>query len=165
MEQLKNMKRSIEACVCAQMGKLNEVDAKELGEAIDMLKDLSEAIYYCTITEAMDKSKEPTYYRDMDKESGRMYYPISSGDSRMMYREHLPMRDYREGISPERRKMYMEAKEKHMDKGTAMKELESYVQDLTHDLVEMVKDASADEKQYLEKRIAALATKIGQANN
>ena len=27
-----------------------------MGEAIDMIKDLSEAIYYCTITEAMEKS-------------------------------------------------------------------------------------------------------------
>jgi hypothetical protein len=32
---------------------LGEVDTKELGEAIDMIKDLEEAIYYCTVTEAM----------------------------------------------------------------------------------------------------------------
>jgi hypothetical protein len=41
------------------MTHLDSVDAKELGEAIDMIKDLSEAIYYCTITEAMEaKGKE-----------------------------------------------------------------------------------------------------------
>jgi hypothetical protein len=34
---------------------LSEVDTKELGEAIDMIKDLEEAIYYCTVTEAMTK--------------------------------------------------------------------------------------------------------------
>jgi hypothetical protein len=41
------------------MTHLDSVDAKELGEAIDMIKDLSEAIYYCTVTEAMEaKEKE-----------------------------------------------------------------------------------------------------------
>ena len=41
------------------MTNLESVDTKELGEAIDMIKDLSEAIYYCIITEAMEgKDKE-----------------------------------------------------------------------------------------------------------
>jgi hypothetical protein len=57
MEQLKNMKMAIMSCVQSQMGNLANVDAKELGEAIDMIKDLSEAIYYCTITEAMEQPK------------------------------------------------------------------------------------------------------------
>jgi hypothetical protein len=35
------------------MSNLQQVDAKELGEVIDMVKDIEEAIYYCTITEAM----------------------------------------------------------------------------------------------------------------
>ena len=36
------------------MSNLQQVDAKELGEVIDMVKDIEEAIYYCTITEAMN---------------------------------------------------------------------------------------------------------------
>lgn len=36
---------------------LDSIDACELGEVVDMIKDLAEAIYYCTVTEAMeDKS-------------------------------------------------------------------------------------------------------------
>ena len=36
---------------------LDTVDTCELGEVVDIIKDLSEAIYYCTVTEAMeDKS-------------------------------------------------------------------------------------------------------------
>ena len=36
---------------------LDTVDACELGEVVDIIKDLAEAIYYCTVTEAMeDKS-------------------------------------------------------------------------------------------------------------
>lgn len=56
--QYELMKTSLMSCVQSQMGNLKDVDAKELGEAIDMLKDLEEAMYYCTITEAMKKKEE-----------------------------------------------------------------------------------------------------------
>lgn len=45
-----------------------------------------------------------------------------------------------------------------------MKELEKYAQELTTDIVEMVEDASPEEKQYLSKKITALAAKINQLN-
>lgn len=73
MEQLKHMKETLISCVQAQIaGHLNEVNTEELGAAIDMIKDLSEAIYYCTITEAMEEEEEKaeygsngnTHYRD-----------------------------------------------------------------------------------------------------
>lgn len=38
---------------------LAPVDAKELGEAVDMLKDLAEAKYYCSIVAAMEAEREP----------------------------------------------------------------------------------------------------------
>lgn len=174
------------SCVQGQMGHLDSVDTKEMGEVIDMIKDLSEAIYYCTVTEAMEgKDKkgqethyhytEPYYGREMDRTYGRMYYDgsSSSGNGNSMsggnryYQEreyNMPMRDVREGRSPISRRMYMETKEMHMDKAASMKELEKYVQELTHDMVEMVADATPEEKQYLEKRIAALANKVGQMN-
>lgn len=94
MERMKHMKETLMNCVQGQLGDLSSVDAKELGEAVDMIKDLSEAIYYCTITESMEKNDKekkeypitypikyryyPTdynrYYRDMDREYGNMYY-------------------------------------------------------------------------------------------
>jgi len=51
---------------------MEKVDAQELGAAVDMIKDLSEAIYYCTITEAMEEKedeKEPK-----SGQHGMMYY-------------------------------------------------------------------------------------------
>jgi hypothetical protein len=36
------------------------------------------------------------------------------------------------------------------------------MQELSQDVVEMIEDASLEEKQYLEKKISALAMKIGQ---
>ena len=52
-EALKMMKEQLMSCVQGQLGDISKVDAHELGEAVDMIKDLAEAIYYCTITESM----------------------------------------------------------------------------------------------------------------
>jgi hypothetical protein len=41
-----------------------------------------------------------------------------------------------------------------------MQELDAYMQELTTDLVEMIQDASPEEKQMLQQKISALATKI-----
>lgn len=56
---------------------------------------------------------------------------------------------------------YIEAKESHKDKATQLKKLERYMQELATDIVDMIQDSSTEEKQYLEKKITALATKVG----
>ena len=86
------------------------------------------------------------------------------GGTRGFYEYEMPMhmRDEREGKSPMSRKTYMESKEMHQDKNVKLKELEKYMQELTSDMVEMIQDSSPEEKQYLEKKITALASKIGQ---
>lgn len=102
MDQLKIMKEQLMAQVQGQMGNLANVDAKEMGEVIDMIKDLAEATYYCSVTKVMEEAEEekkhqpqPMYYtpylpyeksymynpyRDMDIENGRMYYGGNSGN-------------------------------------------------------------------------------------
>lgn len=185
MNNLKSMKEQLTSVVQAQMGNMQNVSAKELGEAVDMIKDLSEAIYYCTITEAMEaKEKEeheygnvhyytdrryPDYYRDVDREYGRMYYDDKPGagtgytGTRMMYTEQIPktmMRDSREGRSGMSRRMYMESKEMHKDSATQMHELDNYIKELGSDITEMIKDSTPEEKQVLQQKIANLAAKI-----
>ena len=180
MERLKHMKETLVGCIEAQMSHLDTVDTEELGDVIDMVKDLEEAIYYCTITKAMEgKEKQGdqyhyTEYRDMDRPQGRMYYSEPSGsnmgafagntNSNRSYMEwdYPTMRDKREGRSYMSRKTYMEAKEMHQPKTTQMKELEKYLQELSTDITEMIADASPEEKSFLEKKISALATKINQ---
>jgi hypothetical protein len=56
----------------------------------------------------------------------------------------------------------MEAKDMKRDKAIQLRELERYMQELSQDITEMIADASPEEKQYLEKKITALASKIGQ---
>lgn len=86
MEQLTNIKQCLVSQVQGQLGNLEKVNAKEMGEVIDMIKDLEEAMYYCAITEAMEKSAEEkehnmnvNYY--MEGDMGRGYY----GGGRMYY--------------------------------------------------------------------------------
>lgn len=190
MHRLINMKDTLMSCIESQMTHLESVNTKELGEAIDMVKDLAEAIYYCTITEAMnEREKEQRYYsenympdyRMTDRDWGMMYYtePGRSSKTHMNHKEGrggpmnehysewempLNMRDEREGRSHMSRKTYMESKEMHQDKNVKLRDLEKYMQELTTDIVEMIQGASPEEKQLLEKRISALATKIGQVN-
>jgi hypothetical protein len=56
------------------------------------------------------------------------------------------MRDSREGRSPQSRKMYMEGQEMHNDSKKQMLSLETYMHELTDDILEMVKKATPDEK-------------------
>ena len=72
----------------------------------------------------------------------------------------MELRDRREGRSPMSRKMYMESKELHKDKTTQLKDLENYMQELSLDIAEMIDDASPEEKQMLQSKITALASKI-----
>lgn len=162
-EELKYMKDCLTHYVKQEMTNLTEVDAKELGEAVDMIKDLAEAIYYCTITEAMHSNED----YEVDKEhhnSSRMYYEADWPDNGNYTEQGMrsKMRDYREGKSPESRRMYMEGRDSGHDKANQLRELERYMQELSGDIVEMIQEASSEEKQYLEKKLVALSSKIGQ---
>lgn len=194
-EALKTMKEQLMNCVQGQLGDISKVDAHELGEAVDMIKDLAEAIYYCTITESMEKSEEnksqgetninyyttPYYnkmypdYRDMERTGGYMYYPTGGNGGSMNggsnggnrggrgYYTEMPDimgRDPREGRSPMRRRMYMEGKEMHNDPNSQLRELEAYLQELSSDITEMIKDASPEERATLHQKMTMLASKI-----
>ena len=195
MYQLKQMKEKLINAIETQInGNLEYANTEELGEAVDMVKDLSEAIYYCTITEAMEEKSQydqgshyPTthYYGDTgmmkkypnDNYPGYRDYPIMyeggngrgmNGGSRyyndtstryMMYNDGYPMLPAGDDRSSMSRRRYMDAK-MHNDKAAQMKELEQYTQELASDLTDMVKDATPEEKQLLQQKIAMLAQKI-----
>lgn len=216
-ERLRHMKETLMTCVENQLCNIYEVDADELGEVIDMLKDIEEAIYYSTITEAMKGNGNGNEYEFEIKngkhhEENRMYYPrqqyvyeppimYEDGESSIMYQrggnnggrnsssssssanrgssrgessseggghsssnysDYMMERDEREGRSPKSRRMYMEARQNHSDKTTQLRELEKYMQELSQDMIDLIQDASAEEKQYIEKKISTLASKIGQ---
>ena len=190
IEKLKSIQECLANAAEVQIYDLENVDAQELGEVIDIIKDIEETIYYCTVTKAMEESEkykgeEMMYYTPMYRETrernggqgydmSRMYYSDSpsnggakSGENSSHYSEReFPgaFQDMREGRSPRSRRMYMEAKETHQDKTIQMRELEKYMQELAQDVTEMIEGSSPEERQYLSKKISALATKLTQSN-
>ena len=122
-----------------QMEDLENVCTKELGEVIDMIKDLSEAIYYDVVTEAMlDKEEldeEPETKKIKDTHDENHGYPSY--------------------------KSYMEAKHKNSDNAILMRELEKYMGDISQDLLEIMKNAAPEEKSYLNKKMNSLISKLG----
>ena len=61
IEKLKSIQECLASAAEAQVYDLENVDAQELGEVIDIIKDIEETIYYCTVTKAMKKESEPMY--------------------------------------------------------------------------------------------------------
>ena len=110
---------------------LEAVCTKELGEVIDMIKDLEEAKYYHAITIAMETKKGDYLQEEDSRQESRSY-------------------------------KYIEAREMKKDKATQLRELEKYIQEMSQEIIDMISDASVEEKAYLEKKLTALGAKIGQ---
>lgn len=105
-------------CIEPQFNNLEEVDCCELGEAVDILKDLEETLYYHTVTEAMkgegaygDWPEETSYNKKKD-------YHLT--DDSLIH-------DECHGKSCMNRKAYLEAKHANKDKATQLRELEKYM--------------------------------------
>ena len=202
IEKLKSIQECLANAAEVQVYDLENVDAQELGEVIDIIKDIEETIYYCTVTKAMEESEkyrepEVMYYggyrrehpswREKDMEdwsndrryydgkgsqhtssnnSGHMSNGMENGNSYYTEKEYPhAFEDEREGKSYRSRRMYMESKESKQDKSVQMRELEKYTQELTQDVIDMIQDATPEERQYLSKKMVALANKITQLNN
>lgn len=84
IEKLKSIQECLASAAEAQVYDLENVDAQELGEVIDIIKDIEETIYYCTVTKAMKEGSEKEdmmYYTQMPyrdekypSDWDRMYY-------------------------------------------------------------------------------------------
>ena len=142
------MREVLASCIEEQLKHIEDIDACELGEAVDMLKDIEETLYYHTITEAM---KSEGAYGDWPETYKKKDHYLNDNGLTECY-----------GKSCINRKMYLDAKHSNKDKAVQLRELEKYMQELTGDIVDMIQDSSTEEKQYLEKKITALAVKIGQ---
>lgn len=148
-ERLHDIKDILLCAVERQVADLEHVNTCELGEVIDMIKDLEEAIYYCTVTEAMHDPNNEWKTKKSD------HHQTWSDNDRSEWTNDWESRSHMNY------KTYIEAKT-GKDKAIQLRELEKYMQGLSQDITEMIADASPEEKQYLEKKITALASKIGQ---
>lgn len=122
-----------------QMEDLEGVCTQELGEVIDMIKDLSKAIYYDVVTEAMLETDE------LGEEIEVKKIKDTHDESHGYPSYHA----------------YMEAKHKNSDNAILMRELEKYMGDISQDLLEIMKNAAPEEKSYLNKKMNSLISKLG----
>lgn len=148
MHQLKWIKEQIANAVCAQLSCIEKVNTHELGEAIDALKDLEEAMYYCSKIKRGEKKVCEHCHKLLEEEEEKLEQEL----------------DKHEGRSYMSRCAYMKAKQEHKDKATKIKELDKYMQELTEDILEMIDDTCPEERQLLEKKITHLTSKIAQLN-
>lgn len=168
-----------------ELGEVADI-AKDMAETMMLC---AEAEYYHKVTEAMDEASEedkshylnkyipeyegkfftPVEYTRPRKPSGVYMYtePVMYDPrmdegfrDRMYYTEPSSMnRDMREGRSGMSRRMYMENKD-NPDATVKMQNLDTYMHDLTDDLMEMVQNMSTQEKAQLKQKLTTLASKV-----
>lgn len=117
------------------------------------------------MTPEMYREHDPEYYRDVDRDMGRMYYTETGMRGNMGNSSRTGMRDGKEGRSGMSRRSYMQTKEMHPDnsqesKQAKMKELEKYMGELSGDITEMIAGASNEEKTMLKTKLQTLVSKI-----
>lgn len=186
-DRMENIMNQVLCQIEGQASHLDKVNAKEFGEVIDALHHLEEAMYYCSIIEAMEKTSEKeshqqpmniSYY--MESGDGQSRNSDSSNNIRnyVPYMEYAPymMRDekwrdshmYGENNTSSgngsrsyySRRMYMESKQDGSDNQKSMKELEHYMKDLGEELTEMITSSTPEEKQVLANKLQVLASKV-----
>lgn len=90
MDKLKNMKESLVMAAQSQIStNLQNVDTEELGAVIDMIKDLSEAVYYCSVVEAMEGEDKKG-----NKKEEHYHYYTTGNNNRAPYDYDYPRRLY-----------------------------------------------------------------------
>ena len=195
-----------EAAECEFNKGIENVDTSEMCKVVCMMKDLSEAMYYRTLTNAMQESDTEEIMEMFDRygDDGKRYYdmwrykngrfaPKGRGTRRGydeppyyhmnpdMYREHTPeyYRDmdresgrlyYTEPITMESRydkakRGYEESKMTHKDntpehKQAKMKDLEMYLKELSEDVTQLLADATPEERAMVKAKMQTLTQKI-----
>ena len=117
------------------------------------------------MTPEMYREHDPEYYRDVDRNIGRMYYTETGMSGNTGNSSRTGMRDDREGRSGASRRSYIETKEMHPDnsqesKQAKMKELEKYMSDLGVDMAEMIKDMTPEERTLAKTKLTTLVQKM-----
>ena len=74
MERYKAIRDQLIALVQGELSNAKEADAKELGEVVDMVKDMEEAMYYHSLVKAMKEKDEEQKFSEKMKMSNPQHY-------------------------------------------------------------------------------------------
>ena len=185
-DKLKNIQCQLITQIEKSMSNPATVKTEELAKVIESIHWLEEAMYYCSIIKAMEKSEEDSektynninYYMEgnpVKMYGGRkMYDNRSSNDRQYMgdishytpYMEYAPYmmrdKDWREDKLYNSRRTYVEGKMNHVKDTESMQDLEQYMTDLGDDITDMIRSSSPEEKQVLSQKLQMLASKVNK---
>lgn len=185
--QLEKIMEKLATCVTMELEKgIEKVDTKELGEVVDMIKDMAEAIHFMGISEAMKEYGE-------EEEESNMYYGgrgrrrakrDSKGRYTRGYEEFIDERD----MDLEMNKMYYSGGgsrnyggssggsrnyggsngsrnyggSRGFSEGNESEggELENYMKELGGDIAELIGKASPNEKAMAKSKLMEMANKM-----
>lgn len=185
MENLCEISKIVEHAFYSELSKgISNASKEELEVAADIIKDIAaakesdaKAMYYCTLSKAMEEHEEDygetwdkdgrfytepkrrrermtpeRYHHIEDMTGGRMYYtePENMGNE---------MNDMRTGDSWKQRVKYYETKETG-DTSMRMDKLEKYTDSLSTDIMEMMNDATENERQMMRTKLQVMAQRI-----
>lgn len=169
---------------------VENVDTSEMGEVVDMIKDLAEAEYHSIISKAMKKADEEEEEHDKEllkalkaeygEEGGRRFYDdmgkltgmrdMDRGLGRMYFTEPVSGTAPSDMRMPESeydraKRHYTETREMHTantpdDKEHKMKALDGYIKELGGDITQLIGDMTAEEKNLLRSKMSTLVSKI-----
>ena len=181
METLKKICSHLEDCVLGELGKDKaQIDAKELGEVVDAIKDIKEAMYYASITDAMENAEygkdydengkyytpmrrrtymyDPSmeHYRNMDAGMGKMYY---TDVSNMGNSGTTSNRAYQESRYERAKRGYEESKllNPGMDN---MKAMEKMFDSFEEEIKEMESKMTPNEKSIARNKLTSLSNRM-----
>lgn len=154
IEKLTKMEEKLVDCLSSQLDMgIEKVDTEEAYKVVDIIKDLAEAKYYCSITEAMEESE---YGEDYD-EKGRKFY----GGNRMKrryYSEPYDMqKDRMESRYDRNRRYFTEAK---LSGQEDTEKLDKFLETFQEDFLEMIPKLTPQEKTIAKQKFTAWAQKV-----
>lgn len=135
MHRLTDIQECLISMVECQMANPEQVNTGELGEVIDMIKDISETKYYYT----------------KELETKQKYENIKPFE--MTY-------NTRDEKSSQYRKMYIDSKELHKPAEEQIHDLREYLKSLSEDITEMISKATKEEKIMLQNKLIELSKKV-----
>lgn len=109
----------------------------------------------------MRRGMMPHYYTDMNTNmNGTNISSMDRGNNSRPMNSEQYMRDAKEGRSGITRRTYMDMKENGADKADKVKEIKQWANDFTEDVMEMLENASPEEKTTMKQHLTQLVQKI-----
>lgn len=164
MHKLEDMLKMLECAAHDELEKgPRNVNTDEIGKVVDMIKDISNALYHLEVyhsikgdykmTPEMYREHDAEYYRDMDKKNGLRYYTEMDSKNEHWGKAGVDYKNLMEYISenqegtPEEKQMIR----KHVDK---------YMNATWEDLQKLIEHLDAEERTVIKAKMSTMLSRF-----